>query len=189
MIPAVFDGQAYSVQPLSPRWTKAGFTLFRVGRQDNCSSREIKTTDRKKKIKHVSISLHTAYLCGGSFCSCPPLWDWGGGSAAERRYQTHSNVLVLGAQEYCFEGSLASFHPVSKQRDMQSIHRNLITESVSRKALKSSLPRLPTPKPVGGLMQNKKESSLTVPSAHSDPKKKRVQVGGTSLGSRMLRRL
>lgn len=81
--------------------------------------------------------------------------------AAKRRYQTHSNVLlVLGAQEYCFEGCLASFHPVSKQPDMQSIHRNLITESVSRKALKSSLPGLPTPKPEGRLLENEKEGTV-----------------------------
>lgn len=81
--------------------------------------------------------------------------------AAKRRYQTRSNVLlVLGAQEHCFEGCLASFHPVSKQPDMQSIHRNLITESASRKALKSSLPGLPTPQPLGRLMQNENESTV-----------------------------
>lgn len=93
-----------------------------------------------------------------------------GRETEKKSYQPHSNVLVLGAQEYCFEGSLASFHAVSKQRDMQSIHRNLITESVSRKALKSSLPRLPTLKPLGRLMQNEKEGN-------SDPKKMRTRPG------------
>lgn len=81
--------------------------------------------------------------------------------AAKRRYQTHSNVpLVLGAQDYSSEGCLASFHPVSKQPDMQSIHRNLIMESVSRKALESSLHRLPTPKPKGRLLENEREGTV-----------------------------
>lgn len=165
LTPAVFDGQAYSVQPLAPRWTKAGFALLRVGRQDSCSSREIgRWTENERKEKKEtqacfylpsqSLSVRRQSLLMSSSLD-------GEEGAAKRHYQSRSNVLlVLGAQEYCFEGCLASFHPVAKQPDIQSIHRNLITESVSRKALKSSLPGLPTPKPLGRLTENEKEGTV-----------------------------
>lgn len=114
-------------------------------------------------------------ICVEADCSCSPLWRGEGGR--KESYQPYSNVLVLGAQKHCFENSLASFHPVSKQRDMQSIHRNLITESVSRKAGAEELALCPDSLHSslwgGSCRMRKKAQSL--PRAHSDPKKKRMR--------------